>query len=568
MNLQRLRSISISLALLFAAAASAARPAPSAGRPAPAKAAPKPAPAKAASGKPGATDRPAQGRLVLLVSIDQFRYQDVLSLAPEFGPDGFAGLGRSTPLRYETSVTETAADHATLATGAWAELHGVVANKWMEAGRARQSIDDPACAVWERPDDGRSAAALRVPTVGDALKLGTGGRSRVVSVANKDRVALLLGGASADLSLFWDDQGGRFTSTTCFAKQAPDWVEKLRQDHPITEWLTYVWTPSRPPEVLARYADAEAPGMNPKSRIQERFPHPVGQTENGQRLWLALRQTPAGTTLALQAAKAAIEAYSLGDQGEADLLTLGIASVDGVGHQFGTHSPERIDTLLRLHDELGEFLRWLRARLGNRLAIVLTGDHGLQPIPAQSNKYKLEARALSREELGAQVERALAAQLGPAPGGAYVDFFDPPYLSLKRTGTGDLDHTIHLAAQSLRKEPGLWRVVETARALEQGSVGEPDFVRHALYPGRSGDLLLIPRPLFMLLKNDDGADHGTPWNDDALVPFYSQAPGWALRPQYKGGVLRATQVAPTLAAILEVSPPAAAFAEPALGRNE
>ena len=562
MNQQRLRSISICVVLLCASAASAAGIAPAA---AAAKAAAKAASAK---GLPKPSARPAPGKLVLLVSIDQLRYQDVLTLAPEFGPEGFAGLGQPTPLRYETSVTETAADHATLATGAWAELHGIVANKWMEGGRAKQSIDDPACAIWERPDDGRSAVALRVPTVGDALKLGTRGRSRVVSVANKDRVALLLGGASADLALFWDDLGGRFTSTTCFAKQAPDWVEKLRQDHPINEWLTYVWTPSRPPEVMARYADAESPGMNPKGRIQERFPHPVGQAENGQRLWFALRQTPAGTTLALQAARAAIEAYSLGDQGEADLLMLGIASVDGVGHQFGTHSPERIDTLLRLHDELGEFLRWLRARLGSRLSIVLTGDHGLQPIPAQSNKLKLEARVLSREELGAQVERALASQLGPAPGGAYVDFFDPPFLSLKRTGTGDLDHTIHLAAQSLRKEPGLWRVVETARALEQGNAGEPDFVRHALYPGRSGDLLLIPRPLFMLLKNDDGADHGTPWNDDALVPFYSRAPGWSLRAQYKGGVLRATQVAPTLAAILEVSPPSAAFAEPALGRNE
>ena len=550
MNQRRLRSTITSLAVLCAAASSAARPPP----------------AKAA--KPGGPDKAAPGRLVLLVSIDQLRYQDVLSLAPEFGPAGFAGMGRPTPLRYETSVTETAADHATLSTGAWADLHGIVANKWMEGGRPRQSIDDPACPVWERPDDGRSAAALRVPTIGDALKLGTRGRSRVISVANKDRVALMLGGASADLALFWDDAAGRFTSTACYSKQPPEWVEKLRRDHPISEWLGYVWTPSRPTELLARYADLEAPGVIPKSRMQERFPHPVGQNEPGPRLWYALRQTPAGTTLALQAAKAAVEAYALGDQGEADLLALGIASVDGVGHQFGTHSPERIDTVLRLHDELGEFLRWLKARLGTRLSIVLTGDHGLQPIPAQSQKYKIEARVLSRDELSAQVERALAAQLGAAPSGGYVDFFDPPYLSLKHTGAGDLDRTIHLAAQALRRETGLWKVVETARALEQGSAGEPDFVRHALYAGRSGDLLLIPRPLFMLLKTDDGADHGTPWNDDALVPFYAQAPGWTLRPQFKGGVLRATQVAPTLAAILEVSPPAAAFAEPVLSAVE
>jgi hypothetical protein len=39
-----------------------------------------------------------------------------------------------------------------------------------------------------------------------------------------------------------------------------------------------------------------------------------------------------------------------------------------------------------------------------------------------------------------------------------------------------------------------------------------------------------------------------------------------MRPAFRGGVLAATQVAPTLAALLEVSPPGAAFAEPVLER--
>jgi Type I phosphodiesterase / nucleotide pyrophosphatase len=518
----------------------------------------------ASANQPGRA-APARGRLVLLVSIDQLRYQDVLELAPELGPDGFAGLGRPSPLRYDTSVTETAADHATLSTGAWADLHGVVANKWTDDGHVRQAVDDAACPIWDRPGEGRSAAALRVPTVGDALKLGTHGRSRVVSVANKDRVALLLGGVSADLALFWDDQGGRFTSTSCYAEKPLDWVLKLRKDHPIDEWLDYVWTPSRPAELLARYADPDAAGTHARSKMGDHFPHAVGQHDPGPRLWLALRQTPAATTLALQAARAAVEAYALGDRETTDLLTLGISSVDGVGHQFGAHAPERVDAVLRLHDELGAFLKWLKHRLGPRLAIVLTADHGLQPIPTQSRKYKLDVQVLTAAALSSTVEKALAEQFGPAPAGGFVAAFEPPYLTLRRTAV-DADALVHAAAVALRKEPGLWRVVETARALEQPA-GEPGFVRHALYAGRSGDLLLIPRPLFMILKGDDAADHGTPWNDDALVPFFAQAKGWTMRPALRGGTLLATQVAPTLAALLEISPPGAAFAEPVLQRE-
>lgn len=518
----------------------------------------------AAAAPPAAPRSSKPGRLVLLVSIDQLRWADLLLLKEEFGPKGFAGLGRAQMVRYDTTGTETAADHATLSTGAWADVHGIVANKWLEGGKVRQAIEDPSCPVWERPGDGRSAAPLRAPTIGDALKLATQGRSRVISIGNKDRVALLLGGRGADLSLFWDDQGGLLTSTKCFLPEAPAWVKELRKTTSAGNFLDYVWTPSRPMELLARYSDPEAPGVLPKSKIGERFPHAVGQKDFSQRLFYVLRQTPVATTIALGAAKAAIEAYDLGNAGTRDLMLLGIATIDGIGHMYGAHAPERIDGLLRLHDELGAFVGWLRARYGDRVEIVLTGDHGLQPIPATSAKLKLDAQVLGRERLTAKVEAALSAQLGAAPGGkGYISFFDPPAVSLRHDQVGDVRRAVRIAAEALRDEPGLWRVVETADLH-----GEPEVVRHAVYPGRSPDLVLVPRPLYMLLKEDDGADHGSHWNDDALVPVLWEARGWSLRPGLKGGVLKATQIAPTLAALLEVSPPGAAFAEPFLARDE
>ena len=74
-------------------------------------------------------------------------------------------------------------------------------------------------------------------------------------------------------------------------------------------------------------------------------------------------------------------------------------------------------------------------------------------------------------------------------------------------------------------------------------------------------LLLVPRPLWTLKKSNDGADHGSPWNDDALVPLLVQAPGFRLRHE---PVTRATQVAPTIAALLDTTPPAAALDSPAI----
>ena len=121
----------------------------------------------------------SQGRLVVLVVVDQLRYQDVLWLAPALGPRGFAGMGPAVPMRYETAVAETASGHAVLSTGAYADVNGIVGNSFWQGARYQEAVEDPACPVWGTRA-GRSAAALRAPTIGDMLKLNTGGAARVV----------------------------------------------------------------------------------------------------------------------------------------------------------------------------------------------------------------------------------------------------------------------------------------------------------------------------------------------------------------------------------------------------
>src|SRR5690349_8085932 len=80
-----------------------------------------PGPALARRPRPPAA-APDDGRLVVAIVVDQLRLADLVTLRREFGPRGFAGLGEPRPMRYVTIGTETATSHATLATGAWAEV--------------------------------------------------------------------------------------------------------------------------------------------------------------------------------------------------------------------------------------------------------------------------------------------------------------------------------------------------------------------------------------------------------------------------------------------------------------
>jgi hypothetical protein len=492
-----------------------------------------------------------QGRLVVLVVVDQLRYQDLLWLAPQLGPNGFAGLGRAVPMRYETALTETAVDHAVLSTGAYAEVNGIVGNSFWRGGRFTEAVEDAGCPVWGAKT-GRSAAALQAPTIGDALKLNTGGASRVAAISVKDRSALFLGGTSADVALWWEAETGEMASTTCYGSAPPEWLPR----HPAEAYKDWVWTMSRPDAIAALLPAPRALGSTPFSNIGAEFPHRVGEGKLDGRLYRAIRYTPASTAIALRTAAAAVAALKLGDQGKTDLLTVAVASVDTVGHQFGTLSRERVDSILRAHDELSAFLGGLRRRMGRRLSIVLTADHGLMPGELDERRLRVtQGGTIATEALTERLNRALAEAVGARSDG-WVASIDANALTLREPFP---PKALTVAVELLRREPGFYRVVPAA---EIGSA-EP-FIRHAYFPGRSGHVLLVVRPLWTLKPSSMAAEHGSAWNDDALVPLLVQSADFRLRGE---PLFRATQVAPTVAALLETAPPSAALDSAAVERR-
>ena len=490
-----------------------------------------------------------QGKLVVLVVVDQLRYQDVLWLAPQMGPRGFAGLGEPRPMRYETVVTETAADHAVLGTGAYAELNGIIGNRFWDKGVVHEGVDDPGCPTWGAPQLGKSANALRVPTTGDAFKLGTDGAGRVISIAVKDRTALFLAGPSADLALWWEAETGEFVSTTCYAKEPPPWIPQ----HPGVAYKDWVWKPLHADVVASVVPEERAQAAVPHYDFGPAFPHQVGQGKLDKRLYLALRNSPANTTLTLQTARAAVKSLNLGSSGQVDYLALGLSAVDGVGHMYGTQARERVDTILRIHEELGAFLQELRASLGPRVSVLLTSDHGLTPMAADQQRLRVtQGGTIDIDALVGRLDQALSDELGPRKGG-WVESVDGSALSLKAPYPA---RAVDVAAEALRREPGIWKAFATNHLEDAGADA-----RHAVFPGRSGQVLIVVRPLWTLKKPSDGADHGSPWNDDALVPLFVQSPGYRFRaePQF-----RATQVAPSVSLLLGAAPPAAALDLPAL----
>jgi arylsulfatase A-like enzyme len=70
---------------------------------------------------------------------------------------------------------------------------------------------------------------------------------------------------------------------------------------------------------------------------------------------------------------------------------------------------------------------------------------------------------------------------------------------------------------------------------------------------RSGDVWLITRPLCFFVEGELATTHGTAYNYDTHVPVILFGPG--VRPGRYNGDCSPSDIAPTLAAILDIEPP-------------
>ncbi|MFI5182907.1 MAG: alkaline phosphatase family protein [Vicinamibacteria bacterium] len=151
-------------------------------------------------------------RLVLVLSIDQMRYDYLVRFAPLFKGGLKALLDQGaifTNARYRHACTETGPGHSVILSGRSPSHSGIVANSWYDpVSKARVNVvDDPVQAPVGGEGRGASPANFLGFTLGDVLKK-TSPTSRVVGVSLKDRAAILMAGRRADAAYWYETNGG------------------------------------------------------------------------------------------------------------------------------------------------------------------------------------------------------------------------------------------------------------------------------------------------------------------------------------------------------------------------
>lgn len=484
-------------------------------------------------------DRPS---LVVLVVVDQLR-ADLLDRYGDLFTGGFKRIREQgysyTNAAHDHAATETAAGHATLATGVYPSRHGVISNVWVENQAGRwvivQNVDDSTVEIVGAPARPGVSPVRSMRSGFAEWLLAASPNSKVASVSGKDRGAVQPAAHARRGYVYWfDSPTGRFVTSTYYRNSDPAWVTRYNnvglQQHladSVWRFAAHASTATRSdPDTVENEADG----------LRTYFPHTFANEAGALGYWAWWESTPALDVAILEMAENMVSSLELGRDGAPDFLNVSLSATDRVGHRFGPLSREQMDNLLRLDRRLGQFFDYLDANVGrNNWTVMLTADHGVLDSPED---------LVARGEHGHRLTRAEIRTLDS--------------LRLIADSAKDVKAAARALAASLKKLPlvaDAWTHEDLAKAQQPDTFAV--LGKRSLYSGRySGrfsregvEFRFVPGVLAL----PRGSSHGQIYWYDRHVPMIFMGPGI---PSGRDPSHAATvDFAPTVSAILGIPYP-------------
>jgi predicted AlkP superfamily pyrophosphatase or phosphodiesterase len=501
---------------------------------------------------------PTPPKLTVLIVVDQMRADYV----DRFHGEWTGGLKRMVTdgawfqqVAYPYLTTVTCAGHATISTGFFPNTHGVFQNGWWdrEAGRQTTCTDDPKTknvGYGVTAPGGDSAYRLQVPTFTDQMRSQR--HAHVVSLSLKARSAIMLGGHSGDAITWLTDTLDGWETAAGYSEKGVPAVKAFIDANPLTADFGKIWDRLLP---AASYSGPDdGVGEAPPAGWTRSFPHPLKGTANAPDASFAAQweRSPFADAYLGRFAASLVESLQLGKHDGTDVLAVSFSSPDLVGHAFGPASHEVQDMYAHLDKTIGALFDQLDTIVGKDQWVAgLSADHGVTPIPEQLVAQGKDAGRINGGALVDAIEQVLRPALGQ---GRHVivlntnDIYFEQGVYAKILKSRELMTSVISAIQS---RPGIQRAFRSEEIRGAAASKDPLLRAAALsyFPGRSGDIVFVAKPGWML--SAAGTTHSSATPDDQRVPILLLGHG-VKAGTYQDAATPA-DLAPTLAALSGLS---------------
>jgi len=499
-------------------------------------------------------------KLLVGIVVDQMRYDYLFRYWDKLSEGGFKKMIKEGYLfknaNYSYVPTYTAPGHASIYAGCTPSQHGIVANEWYDESFKvkRYCVADKRFnSIGSSTEEGEmSPKNMLVTTIGDELKLSNNNHSKVISIALKDRSAILPGGHKAD-GAYWINKQGKWITSSYYMKILPSWVEAMNISRPGKFYLGSKWEPIFPlmeyEESYSDNNDYEETHLWEDSPV---FPHDYsGVTEEIG--YSFVKYTPMGNTMTKDFAQKAIIKERLGQDKYTDLLAVSFSPIDYIGHFYGPHSVEMEDAIIQLDGDLASFFTFIEKYVGKEVLYFLTADHGAVNVPRYLSDQKvpsgyfdskacvnlINSQFKSTYGIDSIVENYSNSQLKIAQNMIQKHRLNPDYIQEK-------------IIQIIKGFSGVKEVLVTKDLKEGTSSNMAQKVINGYFEGRSGDLYIILKPGW-IHDRVRGTTHGSGYSYDTHVPLIFMGAG--VKNGSSNQMVNITDIAPTISTLINVSFP-------------
>lgn len=502
-------------------------------------------------------------KLIVVIVIDQCRsdfltrfYQRMKSSSKQGGLQYLMSNAAYFPFaKFDILQSMTCPGHATILTGAYPNQMGIPLNEWYDTSVKSEvycAKDDqsPIVGGLAKSADGMSPRRLVGSTVGDELKLA-GYKSKIVAVAIKDRSSIMLGGHLADTAIWVEE--GRWVTSQYYAKDGklPSWVSELNSSLSAEEGKKFRV------EILG----------NPSSVTNS---NGVDFKTSQRHLEILIDRknafaTEYGVKVTTDAAIKALDAMKLGQGEHPDILAVSYSSHDLLGHQKGLLSREMENLTVYEDQSIGELVRALDKKVGlKNVVFAMTADHGVAP-PVEVAKNLGISSGTFGKSFAEEAESHLVKLFGKPTSGPYILkvrsfnlYLNPEAVLKKKISREKVEEALKdfILLPKTNGEIGREGVAaaftrtdfENDR-LPSGRIGRQ--IRNTYVLGKSGDVVLIPKPFWVI--EGAYATHITGYEYDRVVPLMISGQG--VRPGVYSNSVEIVDLAPTLSFLLGLVPP-------------
>ena len=502
----------------------------------------------------GRDTQAAEPKLIVVLVADQMRadYLDRYSAKFTGGLHRLMENGASFQhAMYPYLNTITCAGHSTIGTGTFPYQHGMILNTWFDrkTGKTTECTDDPKEKEINYnglTGPGDSGRRIQTPSLADFVRRQHG---HVVTMSLKARSAIGLAGHGGDIVLWFDTRGG-WTTSTAFTPKPTPFVQQFIADNRVESSYGHTWERLYDPS--AYQGKDDDPAERAPTGWTRTFPHVIGSKSGKQDAEFFAHWTgsPLSDEYLGKFAAAAADALRLGRGPQIDFLGVSFSALDLVGHAYGPDSHEVQDMVARLDVTIGVLLDHLDQTVGaGNYVVAFSADHGVGQIPEESGQGGRETNA----ETTAAVEKALAPLLGPGKyvaNAAYTDIY-LQNAALKRMKK---DPAVRKAVlDALRGMTGIAAAYTADEIMAPGARSSSDPLKRAAalnyYPGRSGDVIIVPRENWIL--STSATTHGTLYPYDQHVPLIFYGAG-VRKGRYSSSASPA-DIAPTLGGLAGIA---------------